>query len=54
VVLAGLFILDGLTIPMSGLLIRLRVPALLLIIFPLVQNFTKTGNLPDPHAEKRN
>ncbi|MBK6839820.1 MAG: hypothetical protein IPG90_17365 [Bacteroidetes bacterium] len=51
---AGLFILIGLTIPMSGLLIRLRVPALLLIIFPLAQIFTKAGNLPDPQAEKRN
>ena len=51
---AGLFILIGLTIPMSGLLIRLRVPALLMIIFPLAQIFTKAGNLPDPQAEKRN
>jgi len=50
---AGLFILIGLTIPLSGLLIRLRVPALLLIIFPIAQVLTRSGNPLAVESRKR-
>ncbi|HRH65569.1 MAG TPA: hypothetical protein PLU53_04685 [Bacteroidia bacterium] len=44
---AGLLILTGLCVPVTGLLIRFRAPVLLLMVFLFAQVLTRPGSLPE-------